>query len=918
MNQSKCISVFIAILFFGGIVFGQRTTASVSGSVKDASGAIVPGVVVELANEQTGQVQSAMTNEVGEYAAAFVPVGRYNIKVEASGFKTYSQNGLEFTAGQQVRLPITLEVAGVSAGTTVTTEAVLLQNASATLNDNISRTALTELPLPRRDFSNLLSLQNGIRYDSGGMFSINGLATGGISVTVDGVDASGDPETKSIASFQGYNQINVISLEAIQEVTVSKGVMSAETGSTFSGNFNVISRRGTNEFHGSLFENVQNDVLNARNTFATTRPIVRFNQFGGSFGGPVTRDRLFFFFTYEGYRQSNQVLVSGLVPTPELKQQAISAVPIFKPAFDLWQNPTEPYAAGAASALYRGPSSNQAHDNHSVLRIDYQLSDRNAISGRWTRGRPYQVNPRLLAVQSDTYTGKLDGVSFTWTHSAPSWTSEARFGFNNSDTSRAQKMYTLGIAAVQLQGQFNMDGELLTLSGHGYTFEQVFAKIHGRHTIKYGGLFGAQTPGRFDEQVPNFRYASVGDLLASNPNQVTFTFGVPRYYGRTWSTGLFVQDDVAVTPKLVLNVGARYEYYSVFKEKNGNIYNPGRAENAVKVPPVFRPADSIYNPDYNNIMPRVGFAWSFGSRSDSVLRGGFGISVAPQNLRNFSGMEYIGPQTPARFNFTGSDITNLNLKYPMLNPQGIEAFKGKVVPLGLKVWDEDNPNAYAMQWTLGVQHQLGATTVFETGYTGNKGLKISMAHNRNLPDRDTNVRPNPEALQFTYYDVSDFSWYHGWQSSLKKRFRGDLSFDTNYTWSKAMAVAIGDFWPGNNLRIQDENNYRADKGPSNLDRTHDFRFSSVYGLPLNRFLNGSDRLTQLAGGWQISSIVRAATGAPVTISQSNSRELQRPDYIGGDPYLHPATIDGLYLSKAVFSTGAARPEPVARRYVPVT
>jgi hypothetical protein len=122
-----------------------------------------------------------------------------------------------------------------------------------------------------------------------------------------------------------------------------------------------------------------------------------------------------------------------------------------------------------------------------------------------------------------------------------------------------------------------------------------------------------------------------------------------------------------------------------------------------------------------------------------------------------------------------------------------------------------------------------------------------------------------------------------------------------------MAVAIGDFWPGNNLRIQDENNYRADKGPTNLDRTHDFRFSSVYGLPLNRLLTGSGRLTQLAGGWQISSIVRASSGAPITILQTNSRELQRPDYIGGDPYLHPSTIDGLYLNKAAFS-----PVPLGR------
>jgi hypothetical protein len=901
MRKANIVGALVAIfLIFPVEARSQRTTASVNGSVKDSSGAIVAGVVVELTNDDTAQKLSATTNDVGEFTFSFVPAGQFTIEVEAPGFKTFRQKDLQFTAGQQVRFPVILEVGGVTDETTVTADAVLLPNASATLNDNLSTTSLTQLPLSRRDFSNLLTVQNGVRYDSGGMMSINGLATGGISVTVDGVDASGDPETKSIASFQGYNQINVLSLEAIQEVTVSKGVTSAEVGGTYSGNFNVISRRGTNDFHGSLFENLQNDVLNARNVFATTRPVVRFNQFGGSFGGPVLKDRLFFFGVYEGYRQSNQVLVSGLVPTPEIKQQAAAAIPAFKAAFDLWQNPTESYPAGSASALYRGVASNAANDNHSVVRMDYQLNGNNTISGRWTRGRPFQVNPRLLAVQSDNYTGKLDSVAWTWTRSARTWTSEARYGFNNSDTTRAQQMYSLGVAAVQLQGQFNMDGELLLLNGHTYTMEEVVAKSLGRQTIKFGGLIGAQTPGRFDEQVPNFRYATVADMLANNPNQVTFTFGVPRYYGRTWYTGVFLQDDFAATPKLMLNLGVRYEYYSVFKEKNGNIYNPGTEANAVQVPPVFRPADSIYNPDYNNIMPRVGFAWSLGSQAASVVRGGFGVSVAPQNLRNFSGMEYIAPSTPSRFTFTGSDISNLNLRYPMLNPQGIQAFSGRVVPLGLKVWDQNNPNSYVMQWTLTVEHQLTPSLVFETGYVGNKGLKISMAHNRNLPDRDTNIRPFPQALQFTYYDASDISWYHGWQSALKRRYKANLSFDVNYTWSKAMAVAIGDFWPGNNLRIQDENNYRADNGPVNLDRTHDFRASGIYTLPFDRLSKPNGLLQRLIGGWQLAGIVRASSGAPITIAQSNSRELQRPDYIGGDPYLHPATIDALYLNKAVF------------------
>jgi hypothetical protein len=216
------------------------------------------------------------------------------------------------------------------------------------------------------------------------------------------------------------------------------------------------------------------------------------------------------------------------------------------------------------------------------------------------------------------------------------------------------------------------------------------------------------------------------------------------------------------------------------------------------------------------------------------------------------------------------------------------------------VHDQDNPNPYAMQWTFTVQRQLTETMVFETGYTGTRGLKITMAHNRNLPDRETNVRPFPGTLQFSHNDASDVSWYHGWQTSLRKRLSRDLSFDVNYTWSKAMAVSIGDFWPGNNIRAQDEGNLRADVGPTNLDRTHDLRIDALYGLPIDRLLKAGGLAKTLAGGWQLAGILRASSGAPITILQSNSRELQRPDFAGGDPYLYPATIDGLYLNRAAF------------------
>ncbi|NWG12224.1 MAG: TonB-dependent receptor [Acidobacteria bacterium] len=890
-----------SVLLPGETGLCQRTTANLYGTVMDQSGSVVPGVTVELVNEETNATIRAVSDERGEFTATFIPVGRYTLKAEVSGFKSHVHKGLELTAGQQIRYPITLEVGGISEVTTVTAEAALLQNASATLSDNITRAQLTQLPISRRDFAALLSLQAGVTFDNQGTFSINGLASGGTSVTVDGVDASGDPETKSVSMFQGRNQISVMSLEAIQEVTVSKGVTSAEVGGTYSGNFNLISRGGTNEFRGSLFENWQNDILNARDLFSTKRPIVRFNQFGGSLGGPIVKNRAFFFFTYEGYRQSNQATLSGLVPTPEFKAQAAAALPAYKEALDWWPNPTEAYSPGTVSAFYRGVTSNRAHDNHTVLRGDYQIDSSNQLVARWTRGRPFAMNPRLPDISRQDYLYASDAGVLTWTHSASTWTSETRLGLNKTETNRLVPQYTTGKAGIELQGQWNANGEMLLLKGHTYTMEEVVAKSMGRHTIKYGGLHGAAAPGRFDEETPIFRYRNAADLLANKPNRVQFTYGVPRYYARSWNIGLFLQDDFRVTPRLTINLGVRFEYYSVFKEKNGRLYNPGNLANAVAIPPVFRPADSLYNADKNNIMPRVGFAWSLGRNSNTVIRSGFGMSVAPPNLRVFSSMAYISPEVPFRFRFSGSDITSLGLKYPMTNQQGLQAIQSTSTPKAYGVFMENNPNPYVLQWLLTIQRQLTSTLVLETGYVGNKGLKILMSRNFNLPDRITNVRPFPTSLESSYKDATDNSWYHAWQTSLRKKLSRDLAFNINYTWSRAMAYARGDFWPGNDLRVQDDDNIRADKGPTHLDRPHDFRFDAVYGLPFATLLKADGSWKNVIGGWQLAGIFRARSGDPLNVLQTNSRELQRPDYAGGDPYLHPSDISERYLNIAAFA-----------------
>jgi len=900
----------IVVLLLGWLSFlcevavAQRTTANVYGLVKDTSGAVVPGIIVTLANELTGTEQKVTTNEGGEFSATFLPIGRYTITVSAQGFKTFVQKDLELTAGQQIRYPITLELGEVTEKIEVTAEAPQLQNASVQLTDSITPQQIQELPQARRDFTQLLTLQAGVVRNTTEYVQINGLAGVGITVTVDGVDAGGDSESSSLSAFQGANVINVLSQEAIQEVNVAKGVISAEIGRAFSGNINLISKGGTNQFHGSLFENWQNDVLNARNALlapTARKPPIRFNQFGGSVGGPVIKDKAFFFFAYEGYRQSNFVLVTGQHPTPEFKAQAIAAVPAYKDILGQFPNPTEPYATGAASGLFRGASADQGDDNHYIFRGDYNISSNDRLSGRYTRGRPFRNQPSAQPANRQSYTYAADSANLSWVHSAPSWTSETRAGLNYTDAKRLQEAFVAKVPGVSVQGaNFSIGAEFLTLTGHTYSIEEVVSKPIGRHTIKFGGSYFVQAPGRSDEEIPVFTYPNPAAFLANTPSQVQFTFGVPRFHGKTWNTAAFVQDDFKVRPNLILNLGLRYEYYSVFRDKEGFLVNAGNPSNAFANPPIYRSPDSFYNPDKNNFLPRFGFAWSPGSGGKNVVRGGFGMTVAPFNLRNFYTLAAYDPKVIFRYRFSAADIARLNLKYPVTNAQMLPIVKNENVPRAFEIFAEDNPNPYAMQWTLDIQRQLTPTLVFQTGYVGNKAVKISQSHTFNLANRVTGVRPVPAILESNIRDASDFSTYHSWQTSLRKRLSYDLAFNVNYTWSRNMALSQGDLWGGNDPEVQDETNYRADYGPITQNRTHSMTFDAVYDLPFDRWLNAGSVLKHIVGGWQLAGILGVANGAWLNVVQPSTFLNSRPDVNGGDPY-----TDGsnrfLYLNRAAFT-----------------
>ena len=921
MNRwtGSVILTLIAVLSWGGSAQAQITTATIYGNVTDPSGAAVAGAEVTATNELTGGVVSSTTNEVGEFTLTFLPVGRYTIAVKAAGFKEQKQAGLELAGGQRVGRNMSLVVGEVTETVSVTAETPLVNTVSAEQRENLTTTQVRELPLFRRDWTNILRVTNGIFTGVGNAVgsgvSLNGLAGGGVSLTVDGTDASASPESNSVNMAAGFNNtIKILSLEAIQEVNVTKGIAPAEIANTLSGNINLISKSGTNDFHGSLFENYQTGGLNARNQFLTSKPQSVFNQFGGSVGGPVLKNKLFFFGVYEGLRQSSFQTLSAQVPTQEYRSRALAAVPEYQQFFDVLNLPNEPYPTGRCTATdlvgcvatFNGAGSSTARDNHIVVRGDYYLTSTNLVSVRYTQAEPRQetpnsnspANPRSFETTNSSLTASL-------THTRSRFSTESRFGYRTSDLGRLDALFDLGVPGLFVANpSFGMAGEVNFSRGTSYNFEQVASLSKGRHSIKFGGLFQLHDQTRENEELPETRYDNDADFIANIPGTLQITWGLSPYLLKQWGLGFFVQDDFKVNSRLVLNLGLRYDYFSVPTEKDDKLFN--RDEPFGFGP--LRPPDSIWEADRNNFAPRLGFAYTMDSGAKTVLRGGFGSFNTRVGVTNAIELVRDSLDLPFRRVFSRAEGIQFDLKYPETNDSTRALRSAPGAPWTGTTVNPNFPTPYSLQWTMSLQRELTGSMAVETAYIGTRGVKLTLNRNMNEPDRVTGLRPVPEGFsRFRHFDTSDSSYYHAWQTSLRKRFSQDFSFDAHYTWSRAMTHSIGDL---STLQgPQDNNNLSIEKGPAPFDIPHRFTADFVYELPFARLSSSDSRATKLLlGGWQIAGIYAAESGPPFFIAQGGALLNQRIDYVGGNVYIEGGDrLD--YLSRAAFARAPVNNTP---------
>ena len=922
------IATLAMLSFAASAGWAQVTTATLYGSVQDPTGAVIPGGQATLTNVDTGLVYTAQAGQTGEFVFNVLPVGTYTLRIESDGFKTYQSTGITLIASQVVRQTHTLEVGSVSETVTVEGRPPLVNTEASEQRESLDNMKVAELPLGRRNVTNILRLSSGVDV-GGGSVRINGLGKSGTGVTVNGTDANSNPsEGRAMEQYGGRNYMDVMSIEAVDEVQVMRGIMKAENGGVISGTVNLISKQGTNELHGSLFENYRSHIFNARNPFQTNinpdgsmvaknREV--FNQFGGSLGGPIAKNRLFFFTTYEGYRESASQRVAGTVPSPALRQTILNALPFQETRMLMDTIPEPTLLLDENRGRVESVGTRERTENHVIARADYRPTQTSNLSFTYTRNRPFGLDPRynLNGANDREYTYIQDRYNAQLTKSGATWVSETRFGYNYADMERLDNIFTLQdpdsaetipwqnrIPRLRLRnvgGTITLgSGEVWLMEGATTTLDQKFTLNRGKHTFKFGGRFVHYGGSRTNPENPQYEFLNVEEMQANRINGAVVSFGSNGpHSSRMYEIGGFVQDDWRVDNKLTLNLGLRYDFYSNNTVKptgaidvtNKNLELPPGADFTNFAFGPRRPRDKPTEHDgWVNLGPRVGFAYRVDDAGNTVVRGGVGIMFAaqvPAVLRQ----SVAGPDIPFRVRYSAQEAEALGVQYPFTNEEVIPIALADIQATGnelvFSLITPDLQNPYTINYQLNIQRQLTRDMMWEIGYVGTRGVKFPMHRRFNLPDRQTGVRPNPSIIPGGPYfvDMGESVMNHSLQTSLRKRFSRSISFDFHYTYGKTIAFTGGDvgvyYGTDATTGIQDFFNLDIERGNPGYDTTHRAVADLIYELP--RFDGFSAPVRTILGGWQIAGIYSGTTGQPITISQGCSQGWTcRADYIGGN------------------------------------
>ena len=881
------------------VAYGQVDRANLNGTVTDSARAVVPDARVEVVSRDTGLKRIVQTGPGGVYSIVGLPIGTYDLTVSRAGFRSFELKGIDLLVGQTRTVDAELQVGAVSEQVQVDATAAPLETTNARVGSVIEHQQLGDIPINGRNWATLETLAPGaINAGSGTQKDIRFVGRGrdDNNFTFDGIDATGVQEQTQKADAR----LN-ISLESIAEFRVESAVYTAESGGSGGAQVNAVSKTGTNSFHGAGFEFFRNSAMDSRSPFDPPQiPSFRMNQFGGNIGGPIARNRAFFFVNYEGIRQSLSETITGFVPNTAFRNRVVATSPALKPVVDGW--PLGQTAVDADTDLFKITGLNSLREDSMTGRVDYSLTDRTSMFARFNFDDAFIDKPFDNIGSRDTEAIRPSNLAVQVMHIfSPRVLNEAKFGLNRS----AFHHPVIGTAPINVQSVPGFDDlsanqidlELgTTLSG-----SDNLSIVHGRHTFKMGVDIRRVLLNNTSVGVPitTIGFSSPDDFVNDRVDSVAVDEVLDiGHMRRTFWMG-YGQDEFKVRQNLTANIGLRYEYYSVMSEANGHTAVVDFACGG------FCPAGTpMYSPDRNNFAPRVSVAWlPGGSGGKMTIRTGFGIYYSPNQNDDFSDPH---ESTAARSALSSADVASLS--YPLTPFLGLLQAEG-ASPKGI---DRHRVDGYFENWDLLIQRQLPDSFTAQVGYVGSEGHHLFSGRQVNLKDPVTGERPLPQFGQFQIKYNDSNSSFHALLASLHRSFRGGWLWQTQYIWSHA--IADGSVGTGETAQIENASCRSCDRSDANFDVRHNLTMNTVYELPVGpgRHWNPTGAAGHLIAGWQMSGILMARTGLPVDIRMTrkaadmldgNNRN-QRPDLVPGvSIYAANQTIDN-WFNPAAFAVPA--------------
>jgi len=892
----------------------QLPTAEILGVVKDGSGAVVPGVTVTVRNVDTGQTRTTTTTENGSFRLVALPVGSYEVRTEHAGFQSQVRSGLLLTIGQEAVVNFSMEVGAVEQTVAVTAEAPIVNTTSGSLGGLVDQQRIADLPLNGRNYADLILLQPGVSQDKnvnfvGGMggtwYSSNGAPVRSNNMLLDGAVLQNLYGTTS-ASVTG----TTLGVEGIREYRVVTNSFSAEYGLTMGSQMVIVSKGGANDFHGSLFEYLRNSALDARNFFdrktsITPRRLPAFtrNNFGASFGGPLKKDRTFFFAVFESvHERLGRTVVSNVIPAAAKLDGGLvfQIAPLIKPLLALYPNPNLP------NNQYTFPFSQPSRTNYGQVRIDQTISSNATMFGRYTVDDGQQTQPLDYPqfLRDKANRSQYDTLSENQILS-PTLLNTFRISFSRSNIRvdspsglsgpqyslvAGQEIGTIGISGVTGLGP---DGPPPTRHKQNvFTWSDDLFYTRGANSFKFGTLInryqqyinnGTNVRGTLNfPSLPAFLQGQANLYSARTPGSIS-----DRTYHYT-TLGFYAQDDMKVLSNLTLNLGLRYEFMTQAEETQGR----GSAIRDILHDATATLGIPLRNPSLKNVSPRFGFAWDVKGDGKTAVRGGFGLLYDLANLGSSFIVAVVG--TPP-FSSQSSVSNPPTLALPLF-------FPASSVGKSVRTLDYNLQQPHLLQYNLTLERQLPFNMAVTVAYAGSRGLNLTYTRDSNptvpqiLPDGrpfwlGTEPRLNPNWADAEVKTGGGNSWYHSFQLSITKRLSKGLQFQSSYTWSKAMDENQAQLTSDNNASssfLVYSTKPSLDKAPAAFDATQNWRFNAIY-----RFHDSSSGRAgnALLSGWWMSGILSFQSGFPFTpalgSNRSRSKEgggpsgLDRPDLATG-------------------------------------